>query len=1334
MNKMIIIRCTRTFTLLIFTLLTHSLFSQDLQVVQFNSGPVQFEPNLNEGDRGKIQLQGSAFNGEHYVWAQFKAIPDELDRNALKSGGIRFIEYIPNNCYLLAIPSESQRADLYRHGVRAVYPLRPKDKLDHRVSMGLIPEYANDSEGISLKVMSMPGVNVREQVSEIVNLGAANIEYVHHDRFVLISADQEEARAISLLPWVRYVELMDPPGEPESVEGRGIQRGNVIDNHLTSGGLSYNADGIKVLVRDDGNVGPHIDFQGRLWNDPNNTSGGTHGDGVAGVWAACGNLDPAITTSASAADVYVIDYLSTFLDNTLTLHQDSGVVITNSSYSNGCNVGYTSTTLTVDEMVYDNPTLLHVFSAGNSNGSDCGYGAGSQWGNVTGGHKMGKNVLTVANLWRDGSLVSSSSRGPAHDGRIKPDIAGHGQGQISTDPNNQYQSFGGTSAAAPSTAGNIAQLYHVYKDLNGVTPPSALIKACALNTCTDLGNVGPDFKFGWGLVNAGRAYEVLANNQYFDATISHNGSNSHQITVPAGVGELRVMVYWADPEASINASPALVNDLDLVVEDPSSTVYLPYLLDHTPDPLLLDLPAGNGADHLNNMEQVSITNPVAGTYDIDISGFSIPQGPQEYFIVYAFIPAGVKVTYPLGGEKIERGSLERIHWDAFGNTGTFQVDYSTNNGSSWSTIAAGIAADERGVDWNVPSGIVSGNCLIRVQRGGEVDQSDETFSIHGVPQNLTTSMPGTSSVQLSWNGIAGVTEYDVYQLGSEKMEIIGTTNGTTFNVGGLTNGIEYWFAVAANTPPAMGQRTLAVSYIHDVTSVCSGCLADLTLPYEEDFEEGLGSYCNVEFVDDIDWIRIQGGTPSVGTGPASASSGSYYLYVEATDPNFPAMSAELGGPCLDLSGYSNAYMEFYYHMYGISMGSLELEVSTNQGTTWSSPIWSVSGDQGDEWHLAQLDLTAYCGGDLTFRFNGTTGTGFESDICIDQILIDEGELCLTPANLSVSNIMETSVDVSWSAASGANTYSIELVDVSAGGQFTGIPTHTGIAGTATLLTGLTSFNDYEVYLRSECSGDDSPWVGPVTFLTDGCLVVDNWMDDFDSYALCGTGGGNVVCAIGGGWTQDQSDGNDWRVNTGGTPSSFTGPLADHTTGSDGNYLYIEASSVFNLTSNLISNCIDLDSIGSGTLSFYYHMYGVSMGTLNVDISTNGGSSWTNLWSQSGQVQTDHSDPWELAEVSLSGYTGVVLIRFQGIAGPNYESDICIDDILIEGSEDCNTAGLITGTPLSGEYRSSGPLTSDATIVQPRSVLFSSPQEIDLLSNFEVELGAEFEANNDDCNN
>ena len=147
------------------------------------------------------------------------------------------------------------------------------------------------------------------------------------------------------------------------------------------------------------------------------------------------------------------------------------------------------------------------------------------------------------------------------------------------------------------------------------------------------------------------------------------------------------------------------------------------------------------------------------------------------------------------------------------------------------------------------------------------------------------------------------------------------------------------------------------------------------------------------------------------------------------------------------------------------------------------------------------------------------------------------------------------------------------------------------------------------------------------------------------------------------WTQGTGDNFDWTRNQNGTPSGNTGPNAAN----GGNYyMYTEATSNFNNTSNLVGPCFDLTSATTAQFSFYYHMFGADMGTLNVELSTNSGLSYpVNLWSQSGQVQTNNGDFWNLVNVDLTSYVGqTIQIRFSGITGPGYRSDMAIDDISV----------------------------------------------------------------------
>jgi subtilisin-like proprotein convertase family protein len=169
-------------------------------------------------------------------------------------------------------------------------------------------------------------------------------------------------------------------------------------------------------------------------------------------------------------------------------------------------------------------------------------------------------------------------------------------------------------------------------------------------------------------------------------------------------------------------------------------------------------------------------------------------------------------------------------------------------------------------------------------------------------------------------------------------------------------------------------------------------------PYQEDFENGLGDWINVAKSDDMDWLQQTGPTSSSDTGPSAAFSGTFYLYVEASgqDEGFPNKTAVLQSPCFEIPSKPASAPQawhyrlgFSYHMYGAMMGTLAVEISESTSGSWTQ-VWSRTGDQGDIWHQADIDLSSnYDGKTIQLRFTGTTGTDYTSDIAIDDVSIEE---------------------------------------------------------------------------------------------------------------------------------------------------------------------------------------------------------------------------------------------------------------------------------------------------------------------------------------------------------
>jgi hypothetical protein len=177
-----------------------------------------------------------------------------------------------------------------------------------------------------------------------------------------------------------------------------------------------------------------------------------------------------------------------------------------------------------------------------------------------------------------------------------------------------------------------------------------------------------------------------------------------------------------------------------------------------------------------------------------------------------------------------------------------------------------------------------------------------------------------------------------------------------------------------------------------------------------------------------------------------------------------------------------------------------------------------------------------------------------------------------------------------------------------------------------------------------------------------------------------------------GWLNASGDDMDWTNDINGTGSSSTGPTLDHTpTGTF--YMYLETSCSAVRTANLETPTFDFTSAPAPQISFWYHMYGATMGSLFFEVSTNGGGSWTILWSRTGQQHTGSADPWSQASVNVTAYGGQasVKFRFRGISTTNFTGDMAIDDFLVENIMPDNAGISAMLSPVLGSIAGSYPV-------------------------------------------
>ena len=252
-----------------------------------------------------------------------------------------------------------------------------------------------------------------------------------------------------------------------------------------------------------------------------------------------------------------------------------------------------------------------------------------------------KNVVAVGAVEGDGSIVSFSSRGPAKDGRVKPDVVARGAQVHSTVPTDSYANLSGTSMASPAVTGIAALITEQWKRSYNTQPSAAAVKALLIAGTDDLGNPGPDYTYGFGLVNAQKSVDLIradegAGQRIRTLTFAAGQQQSYEFAlVVTQTQNLRVVLNWPDPyivydpRFSDIAAKALVNDLDVRVVDPSGANIDPYVLDKNN----VNANATRGLNMVDNIEMVDIANAAPGTYRVVVTGVHVQEGPQSAVLV-----------------------------------------------------------------------------------------------------------------------------------------------------------------------------------------------------------------------------------------------------------------------------------------------------------------------------------------------------------------------------------------------------------------------------------------------------------------------------------------------------------------------------------------------------------------------------------------------------------------------------------------------------------------------------------------------------------------------------
>jgi len=405
-----------------------------------------------------------------------------------------------------------------------------------------------------------------------------------------------------------------------------------------------------------------------------------------------------------------------------------------------------------------------------------------------------KNVLTVGALSRADTLASFSNTGPTNDGRIKPDVVALGDRVLAAGESgvtNGYTITSGTSFAAPAAAGVAVQLQQLFRRYFGVDPLPSTIKALIIHTARDIGNTGPDYRHGWGVIDAlkaARQLETANNDSVFSVNefrLKQNNNQHFYIKAVNANTPIVVTIAWSDPAATVTeggavlnttysttTTPKLVHDIDLFVdwkENNLSYFSKPWVL----DPTRPHLPATRGTNTRDNVEQVVIANPVPGRiYRVNIVTNLPLTTPDQLFsrcisgaTLHLPAPESVKAaTTPSVDNKGDETQAFNVNvsWERVPEAVTYTLRYRRSGANTWTTLL-NIPSNTRlveGLD------IGSYQFQVRAHRAKTVSTwktTSKTFSVTPVtPKNLASSNITPTSARLSWVGDANASSYRVF--------------------------------------------------------------------------------------------------------------------------------------------------------------------------------------------------------------------------------------------------------------------------------------------------------------------------------------------------------------------------------------------------------------------------------------------------------------------------------------------------------------------------------------------------------------------------------------------
>ncbi len=766
-------------------------------------------------------------NGPEYVLLCFSGKLSGEQKNILEAAGIILQGYVAKNTYTALVQKKIPASVSAGVPLYSIINIKPEWKYDAGLQELL---NSNNSKSVSLIISINEGIGEALVNSYITGMGgmllAGSLPAIN-----VYKVEIPVNKFKQLIEWygISYASHLSG-AVPLDMETKDATRANIAAYNGT-GGYGLTGEGVTIGVGDNTSGQFHVDLKDKIinYNPVGYTNHGVHINGIVG---GAGIVDP--LGEGHAPHATLVDHLfNNVWEQTPAMFQAHNMTITNNSYASvigSCSYAgtYDVNSLALDKMSLQYDEVLHVFAAGNDGYMDCPpYPAG--FATVNGGYQPAKNNIVVTSTDKRYINAKDGGRGPVKDGRLKPEMTAVGVDVFSTTRKEDYLVAGGTSMACPEVAGGLGLLTERYRQLKGnVNPKAVLLKAIMLNGTMDIGNPGPDYRFGFGFMDMWRSLEMLDLGRYTTGNIMDGEEKTFTVSLPADVAQFKIMLCWHDVAGNPMSATQLVNDLDLEVISPDNSVHQPLILDTIPANINND--AKEGADHLNNSEQVTIYNPAPGTYTVKVKGYNIPSGNPFYAVAYDFIGTGIFLSYPLMASPVKAGDSMRVYWTIADKDNlpseTFKLEFSTDNGQNWTTIDNNIPADKRMYTWFVPENINSGLCRMKITRNNtSLLNMSGKFIVSKQPVAALDSIQCPGYIRYHWAPVAGASGYKVYRKSGPYMEEMGSTNDTTYTYSGLSTDSTYYIAVSSVIDGLTGYRSIAIKRKPDDGN-CSGNISD----------------------------------------------------------------------------------------------------------------------------------------------------------------------------------------------------------------------------------------------------------------------------------------------------------------------------------------------------------------------------------------------------------------------------------------------------------------------------------------------------------------------------